>query len=59
MSPNKPHTRRLPNGTIIKGGYESAYNGSAFKDALKWAKQCAKRCKGSVFVSVNNKFKKL
>lgn len=50
VSPNKPHIKKLPDGTIIRGGYEAAYNATAFKDALKWAKQCAKRVKGDIWI---------
>jgi len=58
VSPNKPQNKRLSDGTIIKGGYEAAYNGNAFKEALTWAKQCAKRVKGDIWIKSkdNNKF---
>lgn len=61
VSPNKPQNKRLSDGTIIKGGYEAAYNANAFKDSLKWAKQCAKRVKGDIWIKSktnNNKFVK-
>ena len=54
VSPNKPHTKRLSDGTIIKGGYEAAYNETASKDALTWAKQCAKRVKGDIWIKSTN-----
>lgn len=61
VSPNKPHAKRLEDGTIIRGGFEVAYDEQAFgKRALLWAKMAAKRVKGAVWVkNKNNKYVKL
>ena len=61
VSTHKPHTKILSDGTIIKGGYEAADNSSALKDALKWAKQCAKSVGGDIWIKSktnNGKFVK-
>ena len=48
VDPNKNHVKVLNDGTVIRGGYEAAYPQHA--DGLKWAKQCAKRVKGHIYI---------
>lgn len=48
VDPSRKHAKVLPDGTIIRGGYEAAYQQNP--DGLKWAKQCAKRVGGAVYV---------
>ena len=48
VDPNKPHTKILNDGTVIKGGYEVAYKQD--QEGLTWAKQCARRVRGHVYI---------
>lgn len=60
VDPNKPHVKRLKDGTVIRGGYETAYDQNAFgANALKWARASAKHVKGKVFKKVNGRYQEV